>query len=118
MTGDKYCERCGAYIGNIETWEKGYYSFIRTKYCDRCRDELSKRHAKERAKKYRKRNQKVGKAESTQLDLLKEENDLLRRNIIKLREELEGEKKEPESQRMQSKIVIRKKKHPHGKSGC
>lgn len=116
MKGDKYCELCGAYIGNMETWGKGYYSFIRTKYCDRCRDDMKRRHEKERSKKYRKRSKQISEEETAQLDLLKKENELLRKNIIKLREELEG-KKISEHQ-TPNKVTVKIKKHPHGKSGC
>lgn len=117
MTGDKYCARCGAYIGNIETWEKGYYSFISTRYCERCRDEVKKRHEKERSRNYRKRNRNRNQAEDIQLDLLKQENELLRRNIIKLREQLDEERREPEPQ-VQGRVIIRKKKHPHNQGRC
>lgn len=101
MVEDKYCERCGKYIGNIETYPKGYYSFIRVKYCDECRNVIKSMGTKQRMKEYRKRKSSEQEQLSKKLASLTRENEQLRNNIIELREKVE---------RPHNKVVVIKKK--------
>lgn len=92
MVKDKYCKRCGKYIGNVDTYPKGYYSFIKTQYCDDCRNVINNLTAKERMRRYRRRKKQEHEEELKQITLLKQENEQLRKNIVTLREELDKRK--------------------------
>lgn len=91
-TGDKYCTMCGDWIGNYFTGftpngEKSFHGIIRLKYCDKCRPKAKYYQAKERGKKFRMNNSRVRKQEKTKLELLEQENELLRKKIVQLRNE-------------------------------
>lgn len=94
MKGDKFCSVCGNWIGNYNTGEtpegiKSYYSIIRSKYCSRCRPMMIDQQTRLRLHNMRERNKRLKKQERTKLELLEEENNLLRQYIVQLREELE-----------------------------
>lgn len=92
MEGDKYCTVCGDWIGNYFTGftpdgERSFQSIIRMKYCKLCRPKMISQQTKARLQKLRESNKQKRKAEKTKLQLLTEENEILRNKIIQLREE-------------------------------
>lgn len=80
----KYCSRCGAKISDINTAD--YYSHIRIKYCDVCRERVNQENTLLRVHALRKRRREKNKLLDTQLELLKEENELLHQRVKELRE--------------------------------
>lgn len=86
MTENKYCIRCNKLISNI--YSADYYSFIRIKYCPSCKEEIRRQQTLERVHKLRQRKKQIDIEKNTQLDLLRQENELLRLSIIQLKENL------------------------------
>lgn len=86
MDGVKCCERCGVVIAYEETAD--WYAYIRIKYCDPCRKKVNNDQTAERMRQLRKRKRQEQAAQKTQLELLKEENELLRRRVQQLRNEV------------------------------
>lgn len=84
MQGDKYCQRCGQFIGNYMI--DNYYSLIRKKYCDDCRYKVYQEQDTFRHKEKRKLIRKTNREFYRQFELLKKENELLRKRI----QEMEG----------------------------
>lgn len=84
----KRCSRCGVEISNIYTAD--YYAHIRVKYCDQCREIVTKEQTAARVKALRRRRRERNKLLDDRLELLEEENRLLRERIIQLREETNG----------------------------
>lgn len=94
MKGDKYCVICGEWIGNYNTGEtpdgiKSYYSIIRLKYCNQCRPMMINQQTKIRLHNLNQRKRQERKQERTRLELLEEENKLLRKYVSELRQQLE-----------------------------
>ncbi len=93
----KFCVWCGAYLVDTDTGitangeEVSYYKAIALKYCDLCREKAYKQGDSLRMYNFRQRQKQQRKAEKTRLQLLEEENELLRARIIKLREEINDE---------------------------
>lgn len=86
MIENKYCIRCNKHIININNAD--YYSFIRVKYCSECKEIVKRQQTLERVHKLRERKKKIDTERNMQLELLKQENELLRLNLIKLKENL------------------------------
>lgn len=90
----KFCIWCGDYLVDTDTGitkdgqEISYYKAIALKYCDECREKAYKQGDKLRLYNFRQRQKQERKAQKTRLALLEEENELLRQQILKLREEL------------------------------
>lgn len=80
----KYCTRCGVKISDINTAD--YFSHIRIKYCPECRRAAEQEQTALRVKALRQRRRAKNKVLDEQLELLKEENELLRQRIIELRQ--------------------------------
>ena len=94
MKGDKFCSVCGSWIGNYNTGEtpegvKSYYSIIRSKYCSRCRPMMIDQQTRLGLHNMRQRQKLERKQERSKLELLEEENSLLRQYVKELREELD-----------------------------
>lgn len=97
VEGDVYCYECGKYLGNYMIDD--FYKFIRLKYCPVCRQKVDKsrkkkwiasRRKEERAKKKRQKELEeayVSELE-TKVQLTQTENDLLRKRIAELRNEM------------------------------
>lgn len=83
----KYCKRCGVEISNI--YSADYYSHISIKYCRPCAAIAERESNTARVNAARKKKREQQKERDIQLALLKEENELLRLNIIKLREQIQ-----------------------------
>lgn len=90
----KFCIWCGAFLVDTDICITGdgeeisYYKAIALKYCDECREKAYKQGDKLRLYNFRQRQKQERKAQKTRLALLEEENELLRQQILKLREEL------------------------------
>lgn len=83
--GNVSCVICGTYLGNYLTGD--YYSLIRTKYCPVCKDQVRRQQKRVWQHDRRHCDKLTRKAEKDQLQLLKQENELLRERIRKLKEE-------------------------------
>ena len=75
----KLFKKCSVYFRTVP---------IALKYCDLCREKAYKQGDSLRMHNFRQRQKQKRKAEKTRLQLLEEENELLRARIIKLREEI------------------------------
>lgn len=87
MDDIKRCERCGAIISDVNVSD--WYSHIRIKYCDKCREKMNKKNTAERAKAYRKRKQEEHAELLSRCKALETENELLRLQINSLRDFIE-----------------------------
>lgn len=84
MNDLKCCSRCGTVISDINTAD--YYSHIRIKYCDACREQVKREQSAMRVKALRQRRRQKNKLLDERLLLLEEENRLLRERITVLRQ--------------------------------
>lgn len=80
----KYCKRCGAKISDLNTAD--YYSHLSIKYCNICKKQAEKEKTALRVAKLRERKKQKDRFRDEQLELLKEENELLKKHILHLRE--------------------------------
>lgn len=81
----KRCERCGVVVS---TCEGDYYRHIRIKYCDRCRPEVEREQSAWRQAVHRAKKKERAKLLHEQNALLKEENEILRRRLQEMRNEV------------------------------
>ena len=94
MRNVKMCERCNAaIISNIHNADTNYYSHIRIKYCDKCREIVKREQTAARVRRLKERKKAEHKEELTRLELLQRENETLRRNYVELCENIETLKK-------------------------
>lgn len=77
----KYCRRCAASLGYLETSD--YYSYIRKKYCDKCAVEVKKEKTAQRVAALRLRKKTEKKELLEQIKRLEIENKKLR-NIVNI----------------------------------
>ena len=82
----KYCQNCGLIISNIENSD--YFSHISIRYCPDCAKKIEREKTAARVAALRKRKKIKDKFRDEQLVLLQQENDLLQKRIIQLREEI------------------------------
>ena len=87
MTEIKKCERCGKLIG--DAYETNYFAYIRMKYCSNCKIQVKREQDAQRMRDLRRKTREINKAKSEQLALLREENEMLRRRIIGMREQID-----------------------------
>ncbi|MDE5772173.1 MAG: hypothetical protein K2I06_11205 [Ruminococcus sp.] len=94
MNDVKYCIRCGTMISDVNTAD--WYSHMSIKYCDFCRRESEREKTALRVAALRKRKKQKDKFRDEQLviiaernELLRAENELLRKKVMQLREETE-----------------------------
>ena len=91
----KYCKICGLYLGDTVTCIDGsgceidYYSIIARKYCPECAAMVRRQNNTVDLHNYRQRQKALKRAEKTRLELLEEENRLLRERIARMRAEQE-----------------------------
>ena len=88
MNEKKYCERCGKIIG--DAYNTDFFAYIRMKYCPGCKEIVKREQTAERVKRLRRRTREINKARNDQLELLREENEMLRLRIIRMRENMEA----------------------------
>lgn len=89
---NKCCKVCGKIIS---TAENDYYSHIKILYCDKCRDAVKREQTRLRVAELHKRKKQKDKYRDEELELLRErvglletENNLLRKRITELRNEV------------------------------
>ena len=87
MTEKKYCERCGNLIG--DAYETDFFAYIRMKYCSDCKVQVRREKNAQRMKDFRRKNREINKAQKEQLELLREDNEMLRLRIISMREQID-----------------------------
>ena len=75
----KKCERCFKIISDANSSD--WYSHIRIKYCDECREIVRKEKAAARVKRLRERKKENEKAMKDNLRKLELENEILRSKI-------------------------------------
>ena len=85
MQDKKYCRCCGILISDINSAD--YFRHISIKYCPTCKDTIKHYQGAERQYNFRQRKKKLDKLRDERLQLLAEENELLRQRILQLREE-------------------------------
>lgn len=85
MQDKKYCICCGTLISDINSAD--YFKHIRVKYCPTCRDLMKRYQSAARQYNFRQKQKQINKLRDDRLQLLAEENELLRQRIIQLREE-------------------------------
>lgn len=83
----KKCEKCGKIIG--DAYDTDFFAYIRMKYCPECKVIVRREQNAQRMKDLRRKNRELNKAKGEQLELLRKENELLRLNIIRMREQLD-----------------------------
>ena len=84
MQETKFCKGCGLIISRIDSSD--WYSHMSIKYCPECRRKSDRQKSAERMKEFRKRQRAFHKAKDERLKLYEEENELLRKMIIRMRE--------------------------------
>jgi len=82
----KYCCNCGKIISQID--EANWYSHMSKKYCSDCREKSDREKTAARVAALRKRKKIKDKFRDEQLVLLQQQNELLQKRIIQLREEI------------------------------
>ena len=80
MKGDRFCQLCGAYLGNYMTGD--YYGLLHRKYCSDCAPWKTKNDWKFNSAEYRKRQKQLRKHKDKLLEDLIEENKALRQMLI------------------------------------
>lgn len=83
----KHCKMCGQMISDLDSPDTDYYRHLPLKYCDTCRQTAERTQAAARMQRLRERKRQKDKYRDEQLELLKEENELLRKRVQQLREE-------------------------------
>lgn len=81
----KYCAMCGALISDLDDPRTDLYRHIALKYCPTCRETAARMSLNARVKRWRERKRKKEQYRDEQLELLREENELLRARIAELR---------------------------------
>lgn len=84
QSGNVYCDWCHALLGNING-EGNYFALIRTKYCPKCKTFARSESNRAAQRAYRKRKRLEKQQLEIKLDLLEEENRLLRERVKELR---------------------------------
>ncbi len=81
----KFCKTCGKLISDLDREGTDYYRHLPLQYCPECRELSDHLHGAARLQRYRERQRQRNKERDEQLQLLKEENELLRQRIAELR---------------------------------
>lgn len=89
-TGTILCDWCGAVLGNING-DGNFFALIRTKYCTQCRRFASAENHRAAQRAYRQRKKLEKKLCMERLDLMAQENELLREKIRRMSEDNEIE---------------------------
>ncbi len=82
----KYCAMCGRLISDLRDERTDYYRHIALKYCPTCAKTAERMHLNNRVRAWRARKRQKEQYRDEQLELLREENELLRQRITELRE--------------------------------
>lgn len=81
----KRCAMCGRIISDLSDPHTDYYRHIALRYCDTCRETAARMSLNARVKRWRERKRKKEQYRDEQLELLQQENELLRARIAELR---------------------------------
>jgi hypothetical protein len=81
---------CGKLISDLDDPGTDYYKHIGLKYCPICRETSDRLKVAARMQEYRKRKKARNRERDVQLDLLKEENELLRQRVAQLRQSVDA----------------------------
>ncbi len=84
MNDIKFCKRCGTLISDINNTD--WYRHLSVKYCSLCRKESDREKTALRVYNLRQRKKQKDKFRDEKLALLEEENELLRKRVLQLRE--------------------------------
>lgn len=84
MNDIKFCKRCGTLISDINNTD--WYRHLSVKYCEICRKESDREKTALRVYNLRQRKKQKDKFRDEKLALLEEENELLRKRVLQLRE--------------------------------
>lgn len=84
MNDIKFCKRCGTLISDINNTD--WYRHLSVKYCSFCRKESDREKTALRVYNLRQRKKQKDKFRDEKLALLEEENELLRKRVLQLRE--------------------------------
>lgn len=94
MTDIKYCKCCGKMISDVNATD--WYSHLSIKYCKPCAEVVKKEQTLERVHRLRQRKKMKDKYRDEQLELLRQQTELMQEQIkllengnLKLREQLE-----------------------------
>lgn len=88
MRDIKYCKRCGREISNVN--EADWFRHISVKYCEQCREQSDREKTALRVHNLRQRKKEKDKFRDEQLELLEEENKLLRQKVVQMREQMDS----------------------------
>lgn len=90
----KYCKICGDYLGDTVNCidaqgnEINYFSIIAMRYCRPCAEMRRAQSLTLNLYNYKQRQKQLRKAEKTKLQLIEEENALLRKRILQLEHDI------------------------------
>ena len=84
----KYCQVCGTVISDPASPDFNQYRHNRIKYCSYCAETMEKLHSNGRVADFRERSRQTRKLKDDRIQLLTEENELLRDMVISLREKI------------------------------
>lgn len=94
MTDVKYCKRCGLKISDVDVAD--WYSHLSIKYCRPCAEVVKREQTLERVHRLRQRKKIKDKYRDEQLELLRQQTELMQEKIkllengnLRLREQLE-----------------------------
>jgi len=87
MMSKKYCQLCGAVISDPDAPDFNQHRHNRIKYCPYCAETMERLHMKGRVADFRQRSRQTRKLKDERIQLLTEENQLLRELVIELREQ-------------------------------
>lgn len=97
MTDVKYCKRCGLKISDVDIAD--WYSHLSIKYCRTCAEIVKREQTLERVHRLRQRKKIKDKYRDEQLELLRQQTELMQEKIkllengnLRLREQLEKER--------------------------
>jgi len=86
VTDYKFCKMCGKLISDLNSENCDYFRHMSVKYCSACREQSDRMKAAVRMYNLRQRKKQKNKFRDEQLELLKTENEILRKRLQKLRE--------------------------------
>ncbi|MBQ1371627.1 MAG: hypothetical protein IIY70_01730 [Oscillospiraceae bacterium] len=90
LESKKYCQMCGKLISDLDDPTTDYYKHIGLKYCAYCRETSDRLKVAARMQEYRKRKKARNRERDMQLELLRQENELLRQRVAQLRQSVEA----------------------------
>lgn len=97
MNNVKMCQRCNQeIISNLNSATADYYRHLSVKYCDKCREIVRREKNAQSVKRYRRRKRQGKALQTSNIELLQQENELLTKknevleeNYIQLIDKLE-----------------------------